>query len=72
MKHTCSRNLTQHIQLLKIQKNHITVLQENGYAVSNDTISEYLYHYRYVKALLQKEKFKNYNNILKQHLTNRK
>lgn len=69
MKQTCSRNLTKHIQLLKTQRNHITVLQENGYTVSNDTISEYLHHYRYVKALLQKEKFKTYSNILKQHLT---
>lgn len=68
MKHTCSRNLTQHIQLLKMQSNHITVLQENGYTVSNDTISEYLLHYRYVKALLQKEKFKTYNNMLKKSL----
>lgn len=59
----CSRNLTKHIQLLKAEKNHITVLQKNGYTVPTETITEYLHHLRYVKALIRNEKMKHYNKI---------
>lgn len=66
----CSRNLTKHIQLLKAEKNNITVLQKNGYTVPTETITEYLEHLKYVKALLRNEKLKYFTDTIKFHLTN--
>ena len=66
----CSKNLTKHIQLLKDEKNHIMVLQANGYVVEEETISQYLHHLQYVKALIRNEKHKMFTNILNKRLTN--
>ena len=59
----CSRNLTKHIQLLRAERNRITVLQKNGYTVPTEDVTDYLHHLRYVKALIRNEKMKHFNKI---------
>ena len=65
MKH-CSRNLRQHIKILKQQYNRLYNTVLNNDKVSLQDVKEFEEHYRLVKDLLKTEKARYFNKSLKQ------
>ena len=67
MKQTCSRNLTQHIQLLKAERNRLLTLHDNGYKITPEDFSAYIQHKNYVTNLLHVEKMKAFDKMLQRN-----
>lgn len=64
----CSKNLTQHLKLLKQERNRLLTLHDNGCKVSPEDFATYLQHKHYVTTLLKAEKMNAFTNILKSQL----
>jgi hypothetical protein len=65
-----SKNLKQHIKLLKQEYNQLRCMQLNGDKLKRDDVMNYYEHLIFCKQLLQQEKFKKYSEVLNKRLTN--
>jgi hypothetical protein len=61
----CSRNLTQHLKLLKTERNRLLTLHDNGVTIKPEDFAAYIQHKNYVTTLLHAEKMKAFDKILK-------
>ena len=66
----CSANLTKHLKLLKMERNRLLTLHDNGYTVSPKDYADYIQHKNYVTTLLHTEKLKAFEKMLKKTIDN--
>ena len=66
----CSKNLTKHLKLLKMERNRLLTLHDNGYTVSPKDYADYIQHKNYVTTLLHTEKLKAFEKMLKKTVDN--
>lgn len=66
----CSRNLSQHLKLLKTERNRLLTLHDNGVTIKPEDFVNYIQHKNYVRTLLHAEKMKAFDKMLKKTLDN--
>ena len=66
----CSKNLAKHIKLLKMERNKLLTLHDNGCRVTPEDFASYIQHKNYVTTLLHAEKMKAFDKMLKKTIDN--
>lgn len=64
MKQTCSKNLKQHLKILKQEGNKLYNTVSNGDKPSLQDVMEYNTHLKFVKDLIRTEKAVYFNSLL--------
>lgn len=61
----CSANLAKHLKILKMERNRLLTLHDNGCRVTPEDFASYIQHKNYVTTLLHAEKMKAFDKMLK-------
>ena len=60
----CSANLAKHLKILKMERNKLLTLHDNGCRVTPEDFASYIQHKNYVTTLLHAEKMKAFDKML--------